>query len=322
MRDWANKPYQPLPRPVVPILDETLDSYLRRLAAANRLDPTALRVHLTASTRTTAPVSVDVLALVSGQRPQALRYAILELNTAQELTQLNVRHRPRPGQITRPRCRLCLHTRGCHDNVWCWSHPEDVLCPRHQRWIAGDADHGARHQPCLRDQPEILAAHRHHHKLIRRHGRAPTTTAFHHADSVCAKWHNHGQHDQETHRRLTRFHGPGWRVPANDPTVAAARYPQTIELTTLLANPSWLSYIHRNWPEPTDFTDAIRRDVAPHFGWSITTHYGRLDPLVALIIDLLQPPPHDLPRVLFPAWHSAEMTQLDGTIQAENVPAS
>jgi hypothetical protein len=289
MRDWASTPHQPLPRPVAPILDETLGSYLRRLAAANRLDPTALRVHLTASPRTSAPIPVDVLTLLSGQRSQALRYAILELNTSEELAEMNVGHRPRPAGIARARCRLCLRARGCRETVWCWSRPEDVLCHRHRRWIANDEDHGYRQQPSLRDQPEILAAHRRHHKLIRRYGRSATTTAFQHADAVCRKWHEHGQHDQQCHRRLTGFHGHGWRVLVCDPTVAAARYPQTVELTTLLVNPSWISYIRRNWPEPTDFTAAIRQRVAPHFGWSVITHYGRLDPLVALIIDLLQP---------------------------------
>ena len=56
--DWVVRPVRPLPRPVTPMHDETITSYLARLAHANRLDPDALRVHVTADKRKTALASL------------------------------------------------------------------------------------------------------------------------------------------------------------------------------------------------------------------------------------------------------------------------
>lgn len=70
---------------VVPVHDETLGSYLSRLATANRLDTQALRTHITGSTRRGAVVEVDTLSVVSGQPIAVLRHAMLELNGPAEL---------------------------------------------------------------------------------------------------------------------------------------------------------------------------------------------------------------------------------------------
>lgn len=309
------RPYRPLPRPLTPAHDETLSSYLHRLAQSNRLDATALRTYLTGSSRAGAPVPVDHLARVTGHPARTLRYAIIELNTSEERQRTHLAHRPRPGLIRRLRCTHCTRARGHRGHVWSWSHPEHVVCHRHQRWTGGGDEPGHTTQPNLRQHPEILRAHRRHLKLIHRHGRTTITTVFNQATAICTKWHTRFEHREHYEQLMTRFHGPGWRVPLSDPTVAAARYPQTIELTTLLVSPPQTIQLQRQWPEPTQFTQAVRHTVAPDFHWSLTTHYGYLDPLVSLTLDRIKPvqiPTHN------PQTPNKEL-QLDETTRQKSI---
>lgn len=276
-------PHRPLPRPVPPVPAETLDSYLRRLAVANRLDPDALRAHLTRDTRRRARVPLDALARVSGQRPTALRHALPELDPTRLRPTLRG---PRPHGTVRRRCRSCTRARGHREDAWCWSDDHDVICLRHLRWtgdghdwVLGEA------QPDLRRQPDILAAHRRHHRLIRRHGHDATTAAFQKARHICHQWHRRGDHEQDLRRLMSLFHGPTWRVLAADSTVQAASYPQIVALTRLLVSPFWRAKAYQDWPEPVEFLCELRRTVAPDYHWTIHRSYGAYEPLVELIID-------------------------------------
>lgn len=282
MHDWASSPHRPLPRPVVPVLDETIESYLQRLAAANRLDSTALRIHITGSTRKAAPVPLAVLSLLSGQRAQALRFAILELNTVEEMASMEIEHRPRPAGNKRRKCVLCARARGCSTEVWCWTHDYDVICLPHQRWVGNGGDHAGAGQPDLSAQPDILRANRRHRRLIRHYGRDATTRAFREANYICFRWHDRGEHREDSRRLMRIFHGDHWAVTSSNPTNHAARYPQVLELTRLLLSPFWSAKAQQDWPEPTEFVTEIRRTVAPRFHWTLNR---RDDPLVALIVD-------------------------------------
>lgn len=90
---------------------------------------------------------------------------------------------------------------------------------------------------------------------------------------------------------MNRFHSGQWRITATDPTVHAARYPQIIALTRLLASPTWQSRCVMNWPEPHEFIHEVRRTVAPNFRWTLQRQYGTHDPLVALVVERHSPPP-------------------------------
>lgn len=277
--------HRPLPRPVAPVLAETLDSYLRRLALANRLDPDALRAHLAGDPRRYARVPLDVLARVSGQRPHALRHAIHEFGP----TRLGPRH---PGTVRR-RCVPCTRARGHRDDAWCWSHNHDVLCLRHLRWTGDGHNYALGHaQPDLRGQPDILAAHRRHHRLIRRHGYENTAAAFQKARHICHRWHRRGDHEHDFRRLMSLFHGPTWRISPADPTVHAASYPQIVALTRLLVSPFWRATAYQDWPQPKEFLTELRRTVAPDYHWTIHRAYGRYEPLVELITDE-RPREHD-----------------------------
>jgi len=223
--DWLARPHRPLPLTVVPVENETLTSYLRRLAAVNRLDSEALRVHLTGDERKSARVGLDTLALVSGQPCHVLRYAILELAAPRDLHAAHVAARPRPGRWSRPQCQHCTLSRG-HGMAaaWCWNLHEDLLCFRHRRWIGDGRDYAHHAQPDLSGHPDILAANRGHRRLIRRHGRHTVMTAFREATYICDRWHQRRAHDEEFSRIMRIFHGPHWQVSATDPTIHAARY--------------------------------------------------------------------------------------------------
>ncbi|WP_433237711.1 TniQ family protein [Streptosporangium sp. CA-135522] len=142
---WKAPPLHRLPRRLAPVLDETLDSYLTRLAAADHLDPGALRERVSGSRRKSVPVPADRLARLIGNPERSLRYAILELCTSDELQSMHLNKRPLPGEAHRCRagCRSCLARLGFGAyglGVVRWHHFEDVICWRHQRWMALNFD--------------------------------------------------------------------------------------------------------------------------------------------------------------------------------------
>jgi hypothetical protein len=284
MDNWPTC-HQPLPRPVAPAPNETIESYLRRLATTNQLDPSALRTHLSGDTRKSTPIPLTTLALVSGQRPHALRYAIPELSTTEDPATTHTHTRPSPGGSNRRQCLPCTHARGHHGEVWCWNHHDDVICFRHLRWIGDGSDHPDAGQPDLSNQPGILQANRRHRALIHRYGRDSATTAFREARYICRRWHDRGEHQHDFLRLMSLFHGHSWQVTASDPTIHAARYPQIVELIRLVASPFWRAKAQQDWPEPTEFISEIQRTVAPRFRWTLHHPRGVHDPLVELIIN-------------------------------------
>jgi hypothetical protein len=275
-------PHRPLPRTVAPAADETLRCYLQRLAAANRLDSEALRLYLTGDRRLDGHIPVDVLASVAGQPATSLRYAILELSSAGELAGLRVAGgRPRPGGPARPHCTRCTAARGHHGPVWAANLHEDVVCQRHRRWI-GDGQHADRSQLDISPAPDILHANRRHRRLIRRHGRPAVLVAFCDASYIVSRWHHRGDHDHDFHRLLGLLGQHNRPIAETSPTAQAARYPQTVALTRLLASASWRHAGNGHWPHQEAFLADLRRTVAPDYQWNLDTSRGRADPLVEL----------------------------------------
>jgi len=177
---------RPLPRTIPPYRNEVLSSYLCRLALANRLDPDALRVHLTGQTRKTAAVPAERLAVLCGRPAAALRHAIPELTTPGDSA--NPGGSP-PGRTLGLACQLCAVARTAHDQVWCWRGDEEVVCHRHRRWTGGGPGGRAFRQPDLSTQPDIVRAHTRHRRLVRRHGRQAAAVAFTAAAAICRTWH-------------------------------------------------------------------------------------------------------------------------------------
>lgn len=272
---------QPLPRPVRLVQDETVTSYLHRLCEANCLAQEALRRRL--QEHRTAPVQAGVLATLSGQRPEALRYAMLELCTRQELASMHIAGRPRPSAIGTFRCRLCAHSRQVTDWVRCWRRSEDVICHHHRRWTAGHDPEGLD----LTGQPDILQANRQHRRLIRRFGRRTVYNAFTQAEEICNEWIE--RHRFTTHadfgRRMRLFLGPGWRADFSQPAVSAALYPQVVGLTRLLASPYWRPLAVRDQAGNRAFVAELCRTVHPGYTWNPNPYHRYFEPLVRLYRD-------------------------------------
>jgi hypothetical protein len=256
---------QPLPRPVRPVLDETIDSYLHRLCEANCIARESLRRQL--QERRTTPIDVAMLATLSGQQPEVLRYAMLELCTSRELASMHVAGRPRPGAIGTFKCRLCTHSRQVTDWVTCWRRSEDVICHHHRRWTAGHDDEGLD----LTGQPDILQANRQHQRLISRHGRRTVYNAFTQAKEICDEW-------IERHRFISH-------ADFSQPAVSAALYPQVIGLTRLLASPYWRPLAVRDQAGNEAFVTELRRTVHPGYTWNPNPYYRYFEPLVRLYRD-------------------------------------
>jgi hypothetical protein len=259
--DWPLM-LRPLPRVAAPFRDETITSYLRRLAGANHIDPAALRRLLARSDRKDAPVPLGRLAAVTGLPCRSLACAMPQICTAGELSGLHVRDRPRARDgWSFTACRPCV----AGQPVTRWALHDDVVCGRHRRWISKDPD-----QPDLTGQPEILRAHRRHRRLIRRHGQDPVMRAFRDARHICLGWRLDGLRDPGFDRSMETFHGPGWddRDEWTPHTLDAAAYPQSVALARLLASPYWRERIlGSHWAGHDQFTAELRRAVAPDYTW-------------------------------------------------------
>jgi len=259
--DWPLIP-RPLPRLVAPFRDETITSYLHRLAGPNHIDPAGLRSWLAGSDRKDAPVPLSRLAAVTAMPCRSLAYAMPQICTAAELSGLPVQNRPRARDgWSFAACRPCV----AGQPVTRWALHDDVVCYRHRRWTGKDHD-----QPDLTRQPEILHAHRRHRWLIRRHGRDPVMRAVRDARHICISWRLDGLPDPGFGRRMEIFRGPGWDDPDEWAPQAfdAAAYPQSVALARLLASPYWRERILGNhWAGHDQFTAELRRTVAPDYTW-------------------------------------------------------
>ncbi len=254
--------HRPLPIAVIPVLNETLDCYVARLAAANRLDWSALRAHLAGSPHRYANIPARVLATVSGISERGLRHALLELSTPTGRSDLAVAGRPIPHRARhRPACRYCMLARGHRQpEIQCWALHEDVICRRHQRWLGNGRDYLDHPQFDLTPAPDILRANSRHRALIRRYGRQRVLDAFNAAHELCRGWHRRHVNNGDLERLLALFHGPSWNLSWDDPTINAARYPQVIGLTRILVTQVGVRVAH---PTTAELLDAVGVRIAP-----------------------------------------------------------
>lgn len=323
--DWP-LPLRPLPRPVPPVGDETITSYLARLADANRLEAAALRHLLTGSHRKHAEIPFAALAAITGLPPASLAYAMPQICPAPQRAHLSVANRPRPrlrGEVVA--CRLCTASAAGGRAVTVWALHDRVVCRRHRRWLSEENA-----QPDLSGQPEILDAARRHRWLIRRHGRDTVMRAYRDARSICIGWRlEPNDRDPGFQRRMRIFHGCTWPEVEEDcyQTFEAAIYPQVVALTRLLASPYWRERIlQQGWPWHDEFVDELRRTVAPNYLWSTNPRRrrpgqreDRYDPLLEWKLDARhlehEPPPPEspwqLPETLEPAVTQAVAARPD-----------
>jgi integrase len=233
-----------LPVTVTPILDETVDSFIARLAAANHLTGRELRAWIANDPAARAPVPAPRLAAVAGLSATRLRYALLELADQQQLTTMRINGRPR-NLIRQGGCERCQAGHGGLNGPVrpvVWARHEDTVCLRHLRWIRTGPQEGS---VDLSAQPDIVAANRTHRALLRRNGRAPVLAGYRAAVRILHGWgiQNTGPTGVAFERRMLRLLGEGWTANPTDAAYQASYYPEVVALTRLLSTPYWRSLI-------------------------------------------------------------------------------
>jgi hypothetical protein len=293
---------QALPLTTGPVPDETLESYLRRLALANGLNYHSFLAYVKGSSKSKAPVPADRVIALSGQPARSMRYAILELCTPQQLTAMNVAGRPRPGSSIRgDKCARCTAARCIYGPVKCWKLPEDVICLPHRRWTTGLS------QLDLTGHDDVIRAGMQHRKLIRQLGRTAVSSALAQSSAILSEWTERNRYRTRVDQRMKRFHGRQWKVDRENPTLLASYYIPAVALTRLLASPGWKA-LALSPAGNAEFVAGVRRTVEPRYAWDPRPSSRYVEPLARA---LLQERGHDVAASAsgkFPACHPRQAT--------------
>ncbi|MFC5954765.1 TniQ family protein [Streptomyces pratens] len=291
-----------------PMLNETVASFVWRIAETHRLHPYELLEFLAQSQRHKAPVPGDRLAALSGVPLHVLKYALPELCTTDDVNLLRIAGRPRPNFRERVGCPRCIGH--WHTSKWVrfWARQEDVICNSHWVWTGTTGSLEISAYPEI--APEVIRANRRHRRLIRRYGREAVRTAYRHAGELCWTWRS----NKQTRNRLTAFLGPEWSILRDDPAAEASYYPQVIELTRLLSSPYWRSlilddhlpastprepgemlgvparfcWLMESTPGIEQFVREVRRTVYPRFYWNPYSSYRSYEPFTKWVLDELE----------------------------------
>ncbi len=270
-----------MPRSIPPFPDETTSSYLARLAAANRLHVTRLRILLTGAS-VSRPIEARDLAAASGRPLQSLHQALPELRPG------FVPPRGRPVLISpRPPCRRCIARRGISAPVTCWLPTEVNICPTHRIWLGAPARHGndtEHEQHDLADLPQLVHAQRRHWRLSRRHGRRTTAEAFAEATHVTSCWARRGHYVERRLPLMQILRGAqpsSARLHRDDPLIPIVTYPETVALAFVLAQPQWRHppALYEDLSESGFAIYHFNREVNRQVGIGHRTHNGYPDPL-------------------------------------------
>ncbi len=230
-----------LPIPAAPARQETLTSYLARLATLHGLHPLELwePVSTPRPGGTRRDVIIERLAALTGRAREHLAWALPELrDPTPDWTAL--RHQPQPGC---PRCdarhpggpvtRLLPHHR--------------YVCTRHRYWIGPpDVDQPATSlDEDLREFEDIVRAQRHHLRLLRRYGQAVTYDAVLTGFLICGHlWTDEPDEDTDawhwwTGRAEVLIPRGAEAAAFSASRLFAAAYPEAVDLAVLIASPAW-----------------------------------------------------------------------------------
>lgn len=251
-----------LPIPAAPACEETVASYLARLATLHGLRPRELwePVSTARAGTTRRDLVPERLAAITGYPLGQLRRALPELrDPAPDWT--SWRHHAQPRC---PRCdarheggpvtRLLPHHR--------------YVCLRHRYWIGPpDAGQGA----TALDDPElddVVRAQRRHRRLLHRFGPAATFDAVLTGFLICGHlWNDPLEDWQEISRRWT--HRGHFLIPVglevshfSASRLFAAVYPEAVDVAELIASPIWRHCAANNPEQQQQFIAEIARRLA------------------------------------------------------------
>lgn len=276
MQPWE-QPARPLPIPRRPVHQETIGSYLNRLALANRVSISTLAAYLAPyrrpptaiqdDTRPWTPATPQRLAVIAGQPLTSLIRALPGMG------RLRSPDAP-PGQpagLLRA-CQHCMAARGIIALVVLHREDHQHLCVRHARWLRAGAEID------LTGLPEVVHAQQRHARLRRRRDPARIRRAFATAYEIVLAWYDHGQHVELYERwraRLRIIDGDAAaQVPGSwEASVQAITYPETVALASLLASPHWRQHA-------SSVPTAFYQEAGRRLGIADPHRVGADDPLV------------------------------------------
>lgn len=268
MNTWQIPP-RPLPITVRPMGNETLVSYVCRLAQANGMFYTTLFRHIAPCVpgrhrleRTDAylnAAAIRRLSVLSGHSPQRLTRALPGLRTrmandtaADPVLRWSFKFNPQRA------CRRCTLQRGWTGTIPVYNAPSRRICERHAVWTYWE------HHD-LTATPEIVKAHRHFRRLVgtrpqalERYRRARQVLHLHGAEAlpphplVVRRW-------SERADRLGIDWGGG---PITFRCYELLRFPETVALTRFLSHPTWGSPASAFVPVPR----SLLRATSGHTG--------------------------------------------------------
>jgi TniQ len=271
-----------LPIAVAPARQETVVSYLARLANLHGLHPREIweSVSTLRQGTTRRDVATDRLAAVVGRPAQHLARAMPELRqpapdwtawrhqTQRRCPRCDARHEG--GTVT----RLLPHHR--------------YVCTRHSYWI-GPPDAGQPATPLGRELRDIARAQWRHLRLVRRHGSAAAYDAVLTGFLICGHlWGDQPQTPVDVWHRWTlrtevlippTGSGPGEFSASR---LFAAVYPEAVDVAALVTSPAWRRLAAGDAEQQRRFITEIglrlgRPDYQPPEGGDAIAHWMKFD---------------------------------------------
>jgi TniQ len=253
-----------LPGLTKPVQDETVKSYLQRLARANCCAIEDLASYLAPHTLPHddakasdfliaslhdwtsdifTGIELSALAKATGLPEASLAYALPELRDqyadarSMVLRGRNIAGHPNYVGLA---CQRCMAAKGITTNVYVWMRHDQIVCLRHKLWI-GPGAHSAGGQLDLAKVPQVVAAQRKHRALIRRLRRRWVFAVFPQAFEFADSWvPTKTRRQRLAQLRAPRGYPPG-KFPFRGAHWNAAIYPEAVALTGVLASPRWRS---------------------------------------------------------------------------------
>ncbi|CAM4337878.1 hypothetical protein NONI108955_21500 [Nocardia ninae] len=163
-RFWNPGPYQQLPRRIPLFQNETIASFITRLAAANHIAVDDMHDHLGGWEPDRDWINLEWTSFATGYSIETLIDRLPGF-TRPDLERLPI------GTA----CRRCAVRRGVLGPVTIYRDLHLNVCLRHRLWIGGDS-HAT--QKDVTSFPDLIRAQRQHNLLMHRHGVQTTTAAF------------------------------------------------------------------------------------------------------------------------------------------------
>jgi hypothetical protein len=251
----------PLPIPAGPAHDETLASYVSRLATLHGMPVRDLwdQLSIPRPGGRRRDIQPDRLATITNRPPRHLGWALPELRDPAPEWAL-WRHQPQPGC---PRCDAR------HDGgpVWRLLPQHRYVCTQHDYWI-GPPDAGQSATP-LHDErlTDIVAAQHQHRRLLARHGGAAVFDAVLTGFLICGHSWTHPPCGPTTKavrrwaRRADLLIPPGSELRTFTASrLFAAIYPEAAGLAAMIASPIWRHRARGDTSQQGEFlAEACRR---------------------------------------------------------------